>query len=62
MLRIERLSVLWQVNPLRLNFGKFYLSPMSRNKISHVKEKISMEWEMEKIRRMDRHKIDATKY
>lgn len=62
MLRIERLSVLWQVNPLRLNFGNFYLSTMSRNKISHVKEKISMEWEMEKIRRMDRHKIDATKY
>ena len=62
MLRIERLSVLWQVNPLRFNFGNFYLSTMSRNKISHVKEKISMEWEMEKIRRMDRHKIDATKY
>ena len=53
---------MWQVNPLRLNFGNFYLSTMSRNKISHVKEKISMEWKMVKIRRMDRHKIDATKY
>ena len=33
-----------------------------RNKISHVKEKIRMDWKMEKISWMDRHKIDATKY
>ena len=59
---VHIVASLWLTLPHRMVISKTCKNSKYRNKISHVKEKIRMDWKMEKIIRMDRHKIDATKY